>query len=214
MTGLSWPGDTGDMARLPPSSTGESPAEVVEYADQAVQYVLRAVGMTLEYDSETLPVLDHYLRSVPGENAAAAHLVAATAGAYFGEVVKRRLGGEWDLPSRDPGSWRLVLPTGLWFSPAAMALAVIVGSSDGGEDGAQGDEVTDPAVDAVTGSDWDASLNAPGPLRPLVAQVLDNMADVSHDEYYSLCGRLDTIEHVQAVLAGVAQARRGTTDGE
>jgi hypothetical protein len=199
------------MPRVPgsPSPSADSPAEVVEYADQAVQYVRRALGMPLEYDSETLPLLDHYLRSVPGENAAAAHLVAATAGAYFGEVVKRRLGGEWDLPSRDPGSWRLVLPTGLWFSPAAVALAVIVGSDE--ENGSLGDEITDPEADAVTGSDWDASLNAPGPLRPLVAQVLDNMADVSHDDYYSLCGRLDTIEHVESVLAGVTSARR--TDG-
>lgn len=199
------------MPRVPgsPSPSADSPAEVVEYADQAVQYVRRALGMPLEYDSETLPLLDHYLRSVPGENAAAAHLVAATAGAYFGEVVKRRLGGEWDLPSRDPGSWRLVLPTGLWFSPAAVALAVIVGSDE--EDGSLGDEITDPEADAVTGSDWDASLNAPGPLRPLVAQVLDSMADVTHDDYYSLCGRLDTIEHVESVLAGVTSARR--TDG-
>ncbi len=196
------------MPRVPgsPSPSADSPAEVVEYADQAVQYVRRSLGMTLEYDSETLPLLDHYLRSVPGENAAAAHLVAATAGAYFGEVVKRRVGGEWDLPSRDPGSWRLVLPTGLWFSPAAVALAVIVGSDE--ENGSLGDEITDPEADAVTGSDWDASLNAPGPLRPLVAQVLDNMADVSHDDYYSLCGRLDTIEHVESVLAGVTSARR------
>jgi hypothetical protein len=200
------------MPRAPgsPSHSADSPAEVVEYADQAVQYVRRALGMPLEYDSETLPLLDHYLRSVPGDNAAAAHLVAATAGAYFGEVVKRRLGGEWDLPSRDPGSWRLVLPTGLWFSPAAIALAVIVGSAE--EDGSLGDEITDPEADAVTGSDWDASLNAPGPLRPLVAQVLDNMADVSHDDYYSLCGRLDTIEHVESVLAGVTAARRSDPD--
>lgn len=200
------------MPRVPgsPSPSADSPAEVVEYADQAVQYVRRALELTLEYDSETLPLLDHYLRSVPGENAAAAHLVAATAGAYFGEVVKRRLGGEWDLPSRDPGSWRLVLPTGLWFSPAAMALAVIVGSDE--ENGSLGDEITDPEADAVTGSDWDASLNAPGPLRPLVAQVLENMADVSHDDYYSLCGRLDTIEHVESVLAGVTSARRSDPD--
>jgi hypothetical protein len=196
------------MPRPPGSSSSEqdSPAEVLEYADQAVQYVRRALGVTLEYDSDTLPVMDHYLRSVPGENAAAAHLVAATAGAYFGEVVKRRLGGIWDLPSRDPGSWRLVLPTGLWFSPAAMALAAILGPDD---DGNHGDEVTDPEADSITGSDWDASLNAPGPLRALVAQVLDNMAEVSQEEYCSLCGRLDTIEHLQAVLAGVASARRG-----
>jgi hypothetical protein len=197
------------MPRPPGSSSSEedSPAEVLEYADQAVQYVRRAVGVTLEYDSETLPVMDHYLRSVPGENAAAAHLVAATAGAYFGEVVKRHVGGIWELPSRDPGSWRLVMPTGLWFSPAAMALAVILGPDE--DDGSSGDEVTDPEADSITGSDWDASLNAPAPLRALVAQVLENMAEMSRDDYYSLCGRLDTIEHLQAVLAGVASARRG-----
>jgi len=34
------------------------------------------------------------------------------------------------------------------------------------------------------------------------------MGEVSVADYYSLCGRLDTIEHVQAVLAGVASARR------
>jgi len=211
LTGLSTPGDTGDMTPPPGSSSSEreSPAEVVEYADQVVQYVRRALGVTIEYDSETLPVLDHYLRSVPGENAAAAHLVAATAGAYFGEVVKRRIGGVWELPSRDPGSWRLVLPTGLWFSPAAMALAVIVGSD---EDGNLRDEATDPEADSIAGSDWDASLNSPGPLRPLVAQVLDNMAAVSHDDYYSLSGRHDTIEHVESVLVGVTSARRGEED--
>jgi hypothetical protein len=46
------------------------------------------------------------------------------------------------------------------------------------------------------------------PLRPHVARVLDGMADVSEEEYYSLCCRLDTLEHIQAVLAAMAQARR------
>jgi hypothetical protein len=91
-----------------------------------------------------------------------------------------------------------------------MALAVIVGSGE--DDAAQGDEHTDPEADSITGSDWDASLNAPAPLRALVAQVLENMADVSHDEYYSLCGRLDTIEHLQSVIAAVASARRGSDE--
>jgi hypothetical protein len=38
--------------------------------------------------------------------------------------------------------------------------------------------------------------------------VLNGMADVSEDEYYSLCCRLDTLEHVQAVLAAMASERQ------
>ena len=70
-------------------------ARVREYAEQAVAYVRRAVGVALEYDSDTLPLLDHYLRTVPELSAgqpATLKLVLATSGAYFGEVV-RRLGG-------------------------------------------------------------------------------------------------------------------------
>ena len=56
----------------------EVPARVREYADQAVEYVRRALGVTLEYDSDTLPLLDHYLRSVPGDQGATLQLVVAT----------------------------------------------------------------------------------------------------------------------------------------
>ena len=35
------------------------PVRVREYADQAVAYVRRALGVALEYDSDTLPLLDH-----------------------------------------------------------------------------------------------------------------------------------------------------------
>ena len=50
-------------------------------------------GIQLEYDSNTLPVLDHYLRTVPDDQPAALELVVATSGAYFGEVVRKLLGG-------------------------------------------------------------------------------------------------------------------------
>ncbi|HUS69117.1 MAG TPA: hypothetical protein VMZ28_31490 [Kofleriaceae bacterium] len=188
-----------------PSEDDESPTEVREYASRAVDYVKRSLELTLEYDSETLPVLDHYLREVPGDNAAAAHLVAATAGAYFGEVVKRRIGGTWDLPSHDPGAWRLVLPCGVWFSPAAMALAAIRGPSQADDDMLDADEGTDPNVQISP--EWDASLHAPPQLRGVVAEVLERMAGVSPETFYSLCGRLDTLEHVQSVLAGIASER-------
>ena len=98
------------------------PARVREYADQVVEYVRRALGVTLEYDSDTLPLLDHYLRNVPEGQPAMLQLVVATSGAYFGEVVRRRLGGRWELGGEDV-DWRIVLPTGLNFSRSGDLLA-------------------------------------------------------------------------------------------
>ncbi|MBV8762767.1 MAG: hypothetical protein JO257_36115, partial [Deltaproteobacteria bacterium] len=149
------------------------PARVREYAEQAVEYVRRALGVTMEYDSDTLPVLDHYLREVPtGEGQAATlQLVILTSGAYFGEVVRRRLGGRWETQGGEADAqWRVVLPTGLNFSPLGLVAAAITRSEDG---------------------DIDAVLDAPLRMRPYLQQALQRMGEVSEDEYYSLCGRLD-----------------------
>jgi hypothetical protein len=165
------------------------PARVREYAEQAVAYVQRALGVTLEYDSDTLPLLDHYLRSANDAQAPTQELVTATAGAYFGEVVRRRLGGRWEL-SGDEADWRVVLPTGLNFSPVGFVASAI----------AQADL-----------ADFDCELDAPARMRPYVQQTLSRMGEVSVDDYYSLCGRLDTLEHVHEVLVAVAAKMLGDT---
>jgi hypothetical protein len=167
---------------------------VQEYARQAVEYVRRAVGLELAYDSDTLPLLDHYLRSVPSGQAAAIELISTTSGAYFGEVVRRRLGGRWDTSSEDPTEWRVVLPTGVNFAPAGFVAAAIVRAE----------------LD-----DLDTSLDAPPRMRPYLEQTLARMGEVTFDDYYSLCGRLDTLEHVHEVLVAVAAqmlGKRGPDD--
>jgi len=177
------------------------PVRVREYADQAVEYVRRAVGMTLEYDSDTLPVLDHYLRTVAGAQSEALDLVITTAGCYFGEVVRRRLGGRWELTGRvevdvdderPPGSneaeWRVVLPTGLNFSPLGFVASAI----------AQSDV-----------EEFDSEFDAPARMRPYVQQTLARMGEVPLEDYYSLCNRLDTLEHVHEVLVAVAAQMMG-----
>lgn len=190
------------------------PARVSEYADQAVVYVRRALSLPLEYDSDTLPLLDHYLRTVPQEEPATTTLVIATAGAYFGEVVRRRLGGRWEIPTAEErklmeaergngngnghavpafegADWRVVLPTGLSFSPAGIVAAAI----------AQADL-----------EDFDSEIDAPPRMRPYVQQALARMGEVSVEDYYSLCGRLDTVEHLHEVLVAVAAQMMGNTD--
>ncbi len=183
------------------------PARVSEYADQAVAYVRRALSLPLEYDSDTLPLLDHYLRTVPKDQPAATTLVIATSGAYFGEVVRRRLGGRWEVPTPEErangngtghvvpafegADWRVVLPTGISFSPAGIVAAAI-------------------AMEDL--EDFDSEIDAPPRMRPYVQQALGRMGEVSVEDYYSLCGRLDTLEHVHEVLVAVAAQMMGNTE--
>ncbi|HEX7839128.1 MAG TPA: hypothetical protein VF469_16740 [Kofleriaceae bacterium] len=168
------------------------PPRVREYADQAVTYVRRALGIVLEYDSNTLPVLDHYLRSVPEDQPAALQLVVATSGAYFGEVVRQRLGGRWELGDEE-AQWRMVLPTGLNFSPAGFVAA---------------------AIARADLEDLDSEIAAPPRMLPYVQSALARMGEVTVDDYYSLCGRLDTLEHVHEVLVAVAAQMMGDQDDD
>jgi hypothetical protein len=128
------------------------------------------------------PILDHYLRSVPQDGSAATELVIVTSGAYFGEVVRRRLGGRWELGD-EPKRWRVALPAGISFAPAGLAAA---------------------AIARAELADLDTDLDAPPRMRTYLQQALERMGDVSEDAYYSLSGRLDTIEHLHEVLVTVA----------
>jgi hypothetical protein len=168
------------------------PPRIREYADQAVAYVQRSLGIKLEYDSDTLPVLDHYLRNVPDDQPAALQLVVATSGAYFGEVVRKHLGGRWEI-SGDEVEWRIVLPTGINFSPAGFVAA---------------------AIARADLDDLDSEITAPPRMVPYLQQALARMGEVSVDEYYSLCGRLDTLEHVHEVLVAVAAQMLGDEDAD
>ena len=47
-------------------------------------------------------------------------------------------------------------------------------------------------------------------MRPYVQQALERMGEVSVEDYYSLCGRLDTLAHVHEVLVAVAAQMMGT----
>ncbi len=181
----------------------EAPAQVREYAEQAVTYVQRAVGVTLEYDSNTLPLLDHYLRApeIATGPVEATQLVVATAGAYFGEVVRRTLGGRWELPPvaaddkharTGAEGWRMVLPTGISFSPTGFVAAAIARSDL---------------------ADLDTEMTAPPRILPHLEQALARMGELTVEDYYSLCGRLDTLEHVHEVLVAVAAQLMGNAEG-
>ena len=166
----------------------EGPQKLREYAETAVNYVRIAVGVAPAYDSDTLPLVDHYLRGVPTDEPATVALMVQIVGAYFGEVVRRSLGGRWDGGSGIQEDWRVILPTGLTFSPSGFVAAAIAHSD----------------LD-----DFDSELDAPARMKPYVQQALSRMGEVPVDEYYSLCNRLDTLEHVHEVLVAVAAQMLG-----
>ena len=169
------------------SGRGDCPRAVDEWASRAVEYVQRALALELSWDSETLPIADHWLQSVPSDNRSAFALAACTGGCYFGEVVRRRLGGHWDISAASPDGWRLELPCGVWLLPAGMAAAAIV----------QGDA-----------EGWDDGLHASPPLLPQLRRTLEGMGAVSEEAYYSLGGRLDTLEQVHHVFSLLQQREK------
>lgn len=93
------------------------PAAIAELAEACVRYVERAIGVTLDYTLETLPLLDHYLEGArdtlrdkkkgkTDTESPTLSILAQTAGAYFGEVIRRRHASWWRLDA-EPEEHRL-----------------------------------------------------------------------------------------------------------
>jgi hypothetical protein len=70
----------------------------VELAEACVRFVERVTKVPLDFTPETLPVLDHYLRDAgraSSDREEARDVVVLAAGAYFGELVRRRYPCWW-----------------------------------------------------------------------------------------------------------------------
>jgi hypothetical protein len=83
---------------------------VVDLAEACVRYVKAALGFELDYERDTLPVLDGYLagaRQAVRERPETLPLVAAAVGAYLGEVVRRYHSCWWRTDGADPLEWQL-----------------------------------------------------------------------------------------------------------
>jgi hypothetical protein len=159
------------------------PGAIHELAERAVEFVRRALGLVLDYTPETLPLLDHYLRGVPREQPETVALVAGAAGAYFGEVARRALDGDWEQTEDEPTEWTLVLSGGLRVVPGVLATEAILVEDTG-----------------------PPSYDVPPADRAAVEAALDARGAVAEDEYYALSGRLE----VMRLIADALAAQRAT----
>ncbi|MBK8171031.1 MAG: hypothetical protein IPK60_11905 [Sandaracinaceae bacterium] len=166
-----------------------APENIAELADACVRFVERATGLTLDYTPETLPFLDHW---VSGMKEKPVHeilsLVAPTAGAYFGEVVRRAQAHvRWRANGDDFQRWRLEYETCfLHFNPIGVAVeAITLREADGWSSHFQ---MLDEDADAVS-----ESLAATGSVRA--------------DDYYRFAVRFEAVDQVVSVLNAIAAGR-------
>lgn len=166
----------------------KAPEAVAELADSCVRFVERNLGVRLDYTPETLPLLDHYLGEARREVADKPELLALVvnaAGAYFGEVVRRRIPSWWHMPSSEPSSWQIQAePIFLWFEPVAVAYDALI-RGEGEEEGTL------------------AKLEVDEEDREALEYRLAELPGVSDEEFYALSTRLEVID----IAADVIKAR-------
>jgi len=162
--------------------------QIEQLAERAREPIRKAARMEPDYSLESLAAVDHYLRQLPAAAPEELLAIAAQIGCYFGEVARRALGGRWDTTDEDPKRWRLTFDAApLWIFPIGMAAEAVY----------EGDV-----------SEYDGSLHVVAVLEPLLARALAAMGEVDEEYYYSLTGRLETIQHVLDVLAAARAAAK------
>jgi hypothetical protein len=194
--------------------------------------VQRSLHFALDGSVTSLAIVDHYLEQARDEQRAPIlALLAAGAGAYFGELVRRELGGLWIGDGSDPRHLRLLLtPEFAYFSPVDVAFAAIVGEDPDPDDPRtppgvpldisihlrnttqpppnprRVDDPDDPPPDAA---DPPEAVRELPPLpyddgsddASWISARLGELAPVPADQFYSLTTRYETLELILQLLA-------------
>lgn len=169
------------------SAAPPAPPAVAELAEACIRFVERAVGVKLDYQPETLPLLDHYLEEARGlvkEKPEMLSIVAQACGAYFGEVVRRRYASWWRTEGDDPTEWQIEFEAVfLAFSPVRQVLAVLLRDEEQG--GETGDEEVATDMAQLTLDEED---------RAAVYARLADLPPVSEKEFCAPSTRLEVID--------------------
>jgi hypothetical protein len=165
----------------------ELPTHIGEWAEACRAFVKESVGIELDYTQETLPILDHYVRthatgtSVQRANTEIRDLLTPPLGAYFGEVVRRNFPGvRWHAPGEQYEDYRLEFDgIFLHFNPLGVAAEALA------EEDAKG---------------YGAHFQILDETRGAVESVLEQHDAVSSEDYYSFTIRYETLESLSAAL--------------
>lgn len=195
--------------------------------------VKRSLRFELDGSVTSLAVVDHYLSTAREETREPIlSLLAAGAGAYFGELVRRHIGGLWLGDGSDPRHLRLLLtPAFVYFSPADLAFTAILGEEpDPGDPRCPSGLPLDASLHLDTGTRLPHRKRAIDPDEPppdpdetpkdptrlphddgsddasWIGARLAELAPVPEDQFYSLTGRYETLELILELLAARREA--------
>ena len=180
---------------MPNAELDLPPEPIADNANACVRFVQDALQLELDYTPDTLPILDHYVRTRAAIGQAGEEvrdLLTPALGAYFGEVVRRELSGvRWHIPVErdDFTSYRLEFESiFLHFNPLGIAREVLE------QEDVDGFGATFQVLDEA---------------RAALEHALEESGSVSVDDYYSFTVRHETLDQVISILAGIEQHHSG-----
>lgn len=148
---------------------------IASLAAECVTDVGSALDLELDFTPDTLPIVDHYCRSLAREPDVIER-ASRTVGAYFGEVVRRRFDCRWVLTPETSLLWRLEFERCfLHFNPVGVALELLLGG-----------EIPDANAAYVTFPEATEAL----------VPILDRMQPVSEEDYFTLSVRFEVLETI------------------
>src|ERR1700722_3333173 len=165
-----------DLEPSPDPRDAPPPVAVAELAAACVRFVAAKYKVPLDFEPETLSLVDQYVRDGREELAAKPEtldLLQASIGAYLVETMRRAFGATWFCDG-DHDGWRLDFTyVYLTFNPIGMAReALMLGTADG----------------------WHAHLEADAGEREVLEQGLASLGEIEEEEYYAPTTRFDVIE--------------------
>ncbi len=164
-----------------------APEQIIVLAKRCHAHVKNRIGVELDFENETLSVVDYFMQDVikeegegtllpPGDRRRAhlIHLLAPTIGAYFGEVLCRIFPCRWRLNTEDPKDWFLEFENvPLRFSPI----------------GAVAEALVEQKIDS-----WDGSIDTAPEETKALGERLAAAPPVPENEFFSLTTRFETLQ--------------------
>ena len=162
----------------------------------------RALSVDLDDSDTTLAFVDHHLSTASEEDRIPIlFLLASSAGAFYGELVRRHIGGTWIGDGKDPRRLRMLMKHQfIYFSPVDQALEAIAGKSlDPSDPRLDGAERFDPAFRLRPILDPDATEDDHDAVW--LSARLSEVPAVPESQFVSLTCRFETLKLMHELLA-------------